>query len=48
MLSEMKQFFDNEENGVTQPSKLYYMELFNENPNSDETMCLVAEDLLDK
>ena len=44
----MRQFFDNEENGATQPSKLYYMELINENPDSDETMCLVAEDLHDK
>ena len=48
VLSEMRQFLDNEDNERTQPSKVYYMDLINENPDSDDTMCLVAEDLLEK
>ena len=31
-----------------QPSQVYYMELVNENPDSDETMSMNAKDLLDK
>ena len=31
-----------------QPSQVYYMELVDENPDSDETMSLIAEELLDK
>ena len=34
--------------GQQHPSTVYYMELLNENPDCDETMSLVAEDLLNK
>ena len=46
--SDMRSFIHGDGNMTTAPSQVYYMELINENPDSDETMCLVAEDLLEK
>ena len=48
VLSDIRQFLDNEDINRTQPSKVHYMKLINENPDSDDAMCLVAEDLLEK
>jgi len=45
-LSDLKSFLGNN-NGI-QPSQIYCMELVNENTDSDETMCIVTEDLLEK
>ena len=51
VLNDIRQFLDHENHGdihQLQPSQVFYMELVNENPDSDETMTLIAEDLLDK
>ena len=46
MISE---FLDDNDNcNDQQPSQVYYMELVDENPDSDNTMSLIAEELLDK
>ena len=46
MISE---FLDDDDNcNDQQSSQVYYMELVDENPDSDETMSLIAEELLDK
>ena len=46
MISE---FLDDDDNcNDQQSSQVYYMELADENPDSDETMSLIAEELLDK
>ena len=49
VLSELRQFL-NEDNyyGLQVPSTVHYLELVDENPDSSETMCLIAEDILDK
>ena len=44
-LSDLRCFLGNNDSMKIQPSQIYYMELVNENPDSDETMCIVAEDL---
>jgi len=48
ILSEMRCPLDDNKNAEIQPSKIHYMELINEHPDNGETMCLVAEDLLEK
>lgn len=45
-MTDIRQFMDNA-NVSDQPSKIYYMELVDENTDSDETMAEVAEDLLE-
>ena len=49
VINDVRQFFNlpNEDENC-RTSKIYYMELVDENPDSDETMLEVAEDLLDK
>ena len=49
MLSDIRQILNCEsQSNITWPSHVFYIELGNENPDSDETISLIAEDLLDK
>ena len=49
MLSDIRQFLNCEnQSDITRPSQVFYMALVNENPDSDETMSLIAENLLYK
>lgn len=48
ILSDMRCFLDDKCNEKIPPSQIHCMELINENPDSDETMCIIAEDLLEK
>jgi len=48
ILSGMRYFLNNTFPLKLQVSKVHYMELVNENPDSDKTMSLVAEDILAK
>ena len=47
-LSVMRCLLGNDDSVNLRPSQIYYMELVNEIPYSDETMCIVTEDLLEK
>ena len=47
-LIDIKKFLNCHDYHHKQQSKIYYMEIVNENPDSDETMSVVVEDLLDK
>lgn len=48
ILRDMLYFLNNLFPTNLQVSKINYMELVNEDPDSDKTMSLVAEDILDK
>ena len=49
VLSELRQFLNEDNyNGLQIPSTIHYLELVDENPDSSETMCIIAEDILDK
>ena len=49
-LNDMRHFFNEKSSGAvnSQVSKIHYMELVNENPDNDDTMALVAGELLEK
>ena len=42
-LIDIKQFLNCHDNNNKQQSKIFYMEMVNENPDSDETMSVVVE-----
>ena len=44
----MRSFLGTDDSVKIEPSQIHYIELVNENPDSDEIMCIVAEDLLEK
>ena len=49
-VSDVRTFLDCDASHLhmDQPSRVHYLELVDENPHSDETMSLIAEDLLEK
>ena len=48
VLLDVRNFIAEAQSCDNQPSKVHYMELVDENPDSDETMALIADDLLQK
>jgi len=48
ILSDVRSFLGTDDRVKTELSRIHYMELVNESPDIDETMCIVAEDLLEK
>ena len=42
ILSDVRSFVGTDDSVKTEPSRIHYVELVNENPDSDETMCIVA------
>lgn len=48
ILIDTKQFLNCHDYSNKQQSKIFHMEMVNENPDSDETMSVVVENLLDK
>ena len=48
VVGDVRHFLHNENCNDQQPSQVYYMELVDESPDSDETMSLIAEELLEK
>ena len=48
ILSEFRSWLHDAQSNSIVPSCVHYMELIDENPDMDETMMLVAEDLLEK
>ena len=47
-LSDMRFFLNDKCYKTIPPSQIHYMEFIDENLDSDQTMCIVAEDLLEK
>ena len=48
VLKDVRQFLRQIQATQEQPSQVYYTELINENPDSDETMAQIADDLIEK
>ena len=48
ILNDVRQFLEQGSTYVQKPSLIHYMELVDENPDCDETMAQIAEDLLDR
>ena len=48
ILKDIRYFLDNKPSRHPKVSHIHYMEPVNKNPDSDETMTLISEDLVDK
>ena len=48
VIGDFRQFLRSSDNNKVERSKVHYLELIDENPDSDEAMLRVTEDLLDK